>query len=251
MRFTARIAALLIGAIVAVGLAHPAQAQSYVPGDEAKVHDLTNATRTSKGLPKLARNDQLVAMARGQADRMEAKGTIFHNPDLGGEITRRGLDWRRVGENVGMGPNVDLIYAALLDSPKHYENIVRPDYNTLGVGVVDGDDGKRYLVQVFANLATSAPAPAAVKPAAAAANPAPAPPAAAPASSAPQPQAPVATAATAPELPEPSVDPNALTGGYVEPLEVEGSDQGRYLAAAVGGTDSGFDRLVDILAFWS
>jgi hypothetical protein len=246
MRFSARIVATLLGAVVAVGLAHPAQAQSYVPADETKVHNLTNATRASKGLQPLARNDQLVEMARGQADRMEAKGTIFHNPDLGGEITRRGLDWRRVGENVGMGPDVDLIYEALLDSPKHYENIVRPDYNTLGLGVVAGDDGKRYLVQVFANLVTSAPAPAAVKPVtvSAPAKPAPAPVVAA----APRTQAPVATA---PKLPEPSADPNALTGGYVAPLEVEGSDQARYLAAAVGGAGSGFDRLVDILAFWS
>lgn len=253
MRSLIRSVVVVVSFVIAAGLAQPAGAQSYVPTDETKVHNMVNAKRAEKGLGKLARNSQLVLMARGQADRMEARGNIYHNPDLSGEITRRGLNWRRVGENVGMGPNVELIQQAFYDSPDHYENIVRRDYNTMGIGVVAGDDGKRYVVQVFANLvggtapatvvAKPAPAPATVRPAPAAQAPA-APAAIRPASATPAAKAPAP--APAPK-PRPSADPNALTGGYVTPVELDGFDQGRYSAFG----SSGLGRIVDALTFWS
>jgi cysteine-rich secretory family protein len=198
-------------------------AQSYVPGDETKVQTLLNATRGAKGLATLARNDQLVAMARGQATRMADRGSIFHNPNLGGEITERGLDWQKVGENVGMGPNVDLIEQAFLDSPHHYENIVDPQYDSVGIGVVNGDDGKRYVVQVFADL--KAPAAAAPKPAAPASAPASAPVttqqtgvSVAPEHETPAPATPKASPPPAPA--PPSADPNAVIGHAVTPLDL-------------------------------
>jgi hypothetical protein len=193
-------------------------------------------------------------MARRQADRMEAKGTIFHNTNLGGEITSLGVSWARIGENVGMGPNVDLIYAALLKSPKHYENIVRSEYNALGMGVVNGDDGKKYLVQVFGNIKGSpAPAPAAAAPAPATAQPVAAAPAApsTPAAPAPASAAPAPKPAATPDLPAPTADPNALTSGFVSDFELPRSDQGKYLASASSDGSSSIGRLIDLLAFWA
>lgn len=250
MRSLIRSAAVLAGLVVAIGLAQPAAAQSYALKDEQKVHDMVNGTRAKKGLRSLSRNSQLVLMARGQADRMEARGSIFHNPDLSGEITRRGLKWKRVGENVGMGPTVELVQQAFLDSPPHYENIVRPDYTHMGIGVVSSDDGNVYVVQVFATLTTStAVAPPPVKPAPARVAPAAAPAAIRPAAQAPR-VAPVS--ATPQPAPKPaakaSTDPNALTGGYVAPVELFSPEQVRYLAASA---ESGFDKVVDVLTFWS
>ena len=229
MRSLIRFVVVAISFIVAIGLAHPAGAQSYVPSDETKVHSMVNQTRASKGLKPLARNDKLVTMARQQADRMEAKGNIFHNPNLSGDINATGLNWRRVGENVGMGPNVDLIEKAFLASPGHYENIVRAEYNTMGIGAVKGDDGKMYVVQVFANVAASAPAvaPAAPKPATVAPAVAPASTPTAPAAAAPARVADATkTPAPKPAAPRPTNDLNALTGGYVTPASFTPSDQG-------------------------
>ena len=222
-----RVAASAVaGAIVILGLvgvlgAAPARAGGYVPSDETRVQNLLNATRSSKGLGQLKRNDSLVGMARRQADRMAAKGSIFHNTSLGAEITSTGLNWQKAGENVGMGPNVSLIEQAFLDSPHHYENIVDAKYDTIGIGVVDGADGRRYVVQVFADLKTAtapavnaavpaAPAPAAAEPQRRTAPVAPAPtpsaqPSAAPVQSAPNP---------------PSAVPNVVIGGVVEPLDL-------------------------------
>jgi uncharacterized protein YkwD len=243
-RIAITISSLALALALAVGLAHPAAAQVYVPSEETKMIGLVNTVRAAKGLKKLAAHDELRSMARGQADRMEAKGNIFHNIDLGGDITSRGLEWLRVGENVGMGPSLILIHEALLDSPKHYENIVRPEYNSVGIGVVDGDDGRRYVVQVFGNIKGAvAPAPAPAKPAVVA-----------PAT--PKPVVAVAPAATAPvatpkPAPRPSAEPNALTGGYVNLIELPLSDLGKYTTASAVRSDSGFGRLIDALTFWS
>src|SRR5688572_25538405 len=249
MRLFAKICGATVVVCVVLAAALPASARSYVPSDEARVLSMVNQTRKEKGLKALMRHDQLVAMARGQSDRMEDRGNIYHNPQLGAEATRRGLDWERVGENVGMGPNVDLIEQAFLDSPHHYENIVHPSYNHVGIGVVKGDDGKMYVTQVFADLkGAPAPAPAvAPKPAPAVAEPAPAPAAPAPAAptvaaaAAPKPQAAPVQAAPAPK---PSVDPNAVVGGYVEDAELP---QGHLLAAS----DGTFERVIDALVFWA
>jgi hypothetical protein len=181
---------------------------------------MVNATRASKGLGTLAKSEILVGIARAQADKMAAKGNIFHNLKLGDQITASGLDWRKAGENVGMGPSVDLVEEAFLKSPHHYENIVDPTYTAVGIGVVDGADGRRYVVQVFANLRTAAaPAPApTAKPATQTPQ--------APASTAPQ-AVPVQTtthaaSAPAPVVPAPGLtaDPNAVIGGVIEPLDL-------------------------------
>jgi hypothetical protein len=227
-----RVAASAVaGAIVILGLvavlgAAPARAGGYVSTDETRVQNLLNATRTSKGLSQLKRNDSLVSIARRQADRMAAKGSIYHNPALGAEMTSTGLNWQKAGENVGMGPNVNLIEQAFLDSPHHYENIVDSKYDTIGIGVVDGADGRRYVVQVFADLnapaaaAASAPKPAA--PATVTAEPQRQTAAAqvAPLSQTPTPaERPVAAPVrTAPK--PPSAVPNVVIGGVVEPLDL-------------------------------
>ncbi len=218
------VVALVSGIGAVLGVA-PARAGGYVPADEMRVRTLLNDTRSSKGLARLASDDQLIGMARRQAGKMAAKGSIFHNLKLGDEMTSSSLNWLKAGENVGLGPNVDLIEDAFLASPHHYENIVDPSYDTVGIGVVDGADGRRYVVQVFADMGAAAPAPKAAepKPAAQQSTTEAKPPAAAgvaPVSQTPTLSAePTATPmANAPK--PPSVVPNVIIGGVVEPLDL-------------------------------
>ena len=122
-----------------------------------------------------------------------------------------------MGENVGMGPNVDLIEDAFLKSPKHYENIIFPAYNSAGIGVVRVSPERVYVTQVFANIkgATAQAKPAAPAPAPKVAAPQPAP-AAAPSAPAPAPVAPTPAPATPePTVAPPSVLPNAVVGGLI------------------------------------
>lgn len=218
-----------------------AEARAFVPADETHVRILLNQTRASKGRAKLALNDQLVAMARGQASRMADRGDIYHNPDLAGEITRRGLDWLKVGENVGMGPNVDMVEDAFIQSEHHYENIIDPRYDVVGVGALAGDDGRMYVVQVFADLA-GIPAPAATaKPSA--------PPTVAPART----FTPAATAAPTPAalvVPRRSIEPNAVIGGMVRPAvlpRVPAAGRAGFLQALSGAVR----RAAGVIVFWA
>ena len=131
---------------------------------------------------------------------MAERGDIYHNPNLSADITALGVDWRMVGENVGMGPDADSVYRALLASPHHYENITRANYTSIGVGEVNGPGPRVYLVQVFAQIVPQTPKPS---PTTAPFRPA--------SSAAPA----VRRQATPAVRPEPTADPNALFGGRV------------------------------------
>ncbi|MEX0875714.1 MAG: CAP domain-containing protein [Actinomycetota bacterium] len=243
---------LFVGLIGAGASARPAAGVQYLSGDESRVISLVNGTRSGKGLQSLGRNSGLANMAREQSVRMLAKGNIFHNTNLGGDIEELNVTWKIVGENVGMGPNVDLIEDAFLKSPDHYKNIVRPNFNSIGVGVVQGD-GKVFVTQVFAEIqgAKAAPAPAAPAPAQTAPPAAVAPAQAAPAAA----TAPPATPKPTPTPPRP--DPNALKSGLIasDPLPPTPAEPASPAAEESGSVldtiFSGLRRLADILGFWA
>ena len=55
---------------------------------------------------------------------MVQAGQISHNPNLGSEVSG---DWTKLGENVGVGYDVDGLMQAFINSPAHYKNLVDPD----------------------------------------------------------------------------------------------------------------------------
>lgn len=167
----------------------------------AKINDL----RASKGLQPLIVDAELTGIGRDWAAKMAAAGQISHNPNFRYEVTQ---DWQRLGENVGVGPSVDSLFQAFVNSPGHYANLVQPDYNRVGIGVVLVGDTiytSHQFMQLRAPRAVSsspAPAPA---PAPKAPAPSPAPRRAQVTSSAPLPAAvPAAAPAPAPVAAQPS-----------------------------------------------
>ncbi len=144
------VAALLAGAAPALGA-------QFVPADEARVLAMVNATRAEHGLPGLNRVDGLVRVARDQSARMVDEQRLFHNPHLGADLTAVGLDWHWSGENVGVGPDVVAVEEAFLASDHHLDNILRVNYDSIGVGVAADPDGYVYVTQVFADLSGSRP----------------------------------------------------------------------------------------------
>lgn len=205
-----RTVGVLAGTVVlTVSLSAAALAQTYLEPEEAQSLGLLNGTRAQAGRADLPRHGALDGIARAQAVRMAERGDIYHNPNLSSDADAAGLDWRRLGENVGTGPDVQSIHDAFVASPNHYDNMIWPTYNAIGVGMVSGNDGRMYVAHVFAELVVAAPP---VQPAVApvpAQAPAPPPPTAAPASR----PAPVLAAVPSPEHRSP--EPNALEGGVV------------------------------------
>ena len=104
----------------------------------------TNALRASKGLAPLKFNSELINKARSWSQTQASAGTIFHS-NLPTGVTQ---NWKRLGENVGMGPSVGPIHDALVRSPRHYENLVDPGFTDVGIGVVQ-EGNIIYVTQVF------------------------------------------------------------------------------------------------------
>jgi uncharacterized protein YkwD len=158
-----------LGLFLGVALLAPALSTVFAsaahadPGsEEALFVSLTNQLRVAHGLNPLATNGALLSVARTWSGNMAAAGAISHNMSLPNEI---GGSWTKLGENVGTGWTVDSIQNAFIASPHHYENLVDPVYNYVGIGVVDSG-GKIYVTVDFMQLnnvpttAARAPAPA-------------------------------------------------------------------------------------------
>lgn len=131
--------------MMAAGIA-PAQASS----EESDFVASHNSNRASNGRRALSAQSDLTSVARRHSARMAAEGSIWHNPNL----TREVSNWQVIGENVGMGPDVDTLMNAFMNSTTHRNNILDPDYNQIGVGVVVSD-GTIYVTVVFAKRSTS------------------------------------------------------------------------------------------------
>ena len=109
----------------------PANLCGLTANEEAFV-DAINVVRAQAGVVALSANAELSYWARDHAVEMASVGDIYHDPQLTAEST---YDWRAMGENVGVGPSVEVLMDAFVDSPGHYANIVNPDYSHVGVGV--------------------------------------------------------------------------------------------------------------------
>jgi hypothetical protein len=203
---------LVFGLILAFCVSFfPATAQADTVSDEASFVAKINDLRASKGLSTLQVNDNLVAKARSWAAGMAAAGRIWHST-LSDGVT---ADWKKLGENVGMGGSVDGLQAAFVASPHHYENLVDPAFGYVGIGIAMNND-TIYVSEVFMELmpakTASVVTPPATAPPVVTTSPAPKP--AAPKPAAPKPVAPkpVVVAVQAPVAPVvPAAPPAAAT----------------------------------------
>src|SRR6185503_14293063 len=121
---------------------------------------MTNADRAAAGLRALATASDLQTLAQSRANDMARNGKLAHTTNLGSRVS----GWKRLGENVGRGPNLRDIETAFMASPSHRENIVDPSFTQIGAGVTW--DGKEYfyVAVVFRQPSTTAAAPAPTSP---------------------------------------------------------------------------------------
>lgn len=120
---------------------------------EARFVAALNDIRAAEGLPPLVLDDELTIAARAWTDEMVAnadggagRGALAHAADLSVGIT---VYWMKLGENVGYGPDVDVLVDAFVDSPSHYRNIVDPEFEQVGVGVSYDADGTMWTTHRF------------------------------------------------------------------------------------------------------
>ena len=202
----------LVTAVIALAIAlqaAPADAATFVPGDEARMVSMINGTRAKHGVGTLKVLQGLTEVARDHSAEMVRQNNLFHNPTLAADISAAGISVRWRGENVVLASNIDAAYNSFLGSSKHLENIVRPNYNAVGVGVAKAPSGVIYATQVFAEVKgmTAPVSPPTVAPAPPPPPPPPATPVVTPKPATPNP--------TAPPAPKPVTI--AIEGGIVVP----------------------------------
>ena len=60
-----------------------------------------------------------------------------------------GITYARAGENLAYAQSVAVAHRALMDSPGHRENILRPEFTRIGIGVISAGAYGRMVTQLF------------------------------------------------------------------------------------------------------
>jgi hypothetical protein len=140
MRTTHRyLVTVLAVTVMVMGMAIPAFA-----GPEGTLVGKINSSRVANGLAPLETYWDLKDDARAHSSRMMDRGEIYHNPSLS-SVT--GV-WQKLGENVGMGVDLNALHSAFMSSSSHRGNILG-DYNYVGVGVKTDGAGVHWVTVVF------------------------------------------------------------------------------------------------------
>jgi uncharacterized protein YkwD len=122
--------------------------------DEQKILDLTNEARAQEKLPPLKPDEKLFEAARAHSANMAKQGKMEHvldGKDPADRVKATGYKIASVGENVAWstGEPVKKIVQMWMDSKHHRENILKPEYEDIGIGIATNDKGETYYTQVF------------------------------------------------------------------------------------------------------
>ena len=60
-----------------------------------------------------------------------------------------GIRFSYAGENLAGAPDVNTAHVNLMNSPGHRENILRPEFTKIGIGVVEGSKYGKIFTQQF------------------------------------------------------------------------------------------------------
>ncbi len=106
-----------------------------------QVLDLVNQARTKANLPPLTWNNQLASAAQGHAEDMQKRNFFDHvNPDglsPTNRIQAAGYRGSTYGENIARGQtSPEQVMNDWMNSPGHRENILRPSFREIGIGIV-------------------------------------------------------------------------------------------------------------------
>jgi uncharacterized protein YkwD len=127
------------------------------PAAEAAVLEALNATRRRQGLPPLAADAAVAAVARRHSEAMAAAGRVAHavpgSPAAGERLRRAGVPYRRSFENVARAGAALDAHAAVEESPAHLGNVLRREPTRVGIGVaaarLPSGDPTVYLTEIF------------------------------------------------------------------------------------------------------
>jgi len=129
--------AIKVFAIIAIIIAPtPAELASGI--DTGILVSLTNQSRADAGLPALTVDPKLTSAAQSKAQYM-LDNQIFAHGDPWSFIKGAGYDYLYAGENIAVDfTTSESIHNAWMASPSHRANILRSEYENIGIAAIGG-----------------------------------------------------------------------------------------------------------------
>ena len=123
------------------------------PLSERQLVALVNEERVAAGLAPLELDPRLVPVARAHATEMFRLRSFSHVSTVTGtpfdRLFAAGIRYTRAGENLAYARSVATAHRGLMDSPGHRENILRPEFTRIGIGVISAGPYGRMFTQLF------------------------------------------------------------------------------------------------------
>jgi uncharacterized protein YkwD len=122
---------------------------------EKKMIDMVNEERRKRGLKILTPDPELTAVARAHSEDMFIRGYFSHYTPEGKDpfdrMRRAGVKFSQAGENLALAQTLSIAHQGLMNSPGHRENILRPAFGRIGIGIYDGGIHGLMISQEFRN----------------------------------------------------------------------------------------------------
>jgi uncharacterized protein YkwD len=122
--------------------------------EEKALLDLTNKARAAEKLPPLKPNGALFKAARAHSANMAKQDKLEHELDgkrVSDRATAASYDWDEIAENIAVAEDATPkdIVDGWLQSKAHRENLLKPEFVEIGLGVATNAKGEKYYTQVF------------------------------------------------------------------------------------------------------
>ncbi len=123
--------------------------------DEIKMLEMVNQERRKNGLLSLKLDTLIRNVARAHSMDMVRNGYFAHE-NFSGQTPADRMNMAKVifslaGENLALAPSIDLAHIGLMNSQKHRENILDPQFGRIGIGVIDAGPYGLMITQDFAD----------------------------------------------------------------------------------------------------
>ncbi len=123
------------------------------PQGEAQMLALMNEARAAAGLRPLVLDERLVPVARQHSEEMFRLKYFGHQSPVTGSpfdrLDAAGIAYSRAGENLAYAQSVSVAHQGLMSSEGHRENILRPEFTRIGIGVVSAGPYGKMFTQMF------------------------------------------------------------------------------------------------------
>ena len=144
---------LLFATVSLTSSAYP-QPSSDTAGEQ-RLFSLINQERVKEGLAPLELDERLSRAARKHTQIMIQNDSLSHQFDTEESLQLRVSDENvrcdHDGENIALDSDIEVAHVMLMQSPPHRANILNPQYNAVGIGILKTDE-LFYITEDFAHV---------------------------------------------------------------------------------------------------